>query len=107
MDDDFLPGGNVDGEYNPYTGERIVPINATTWSDASATELYKQLTVLENRLQIALTLGKVELIKQLSAAVDNLKSAITEAIARDAKRPTRKRPNTPQRNYRRGISDFL
>lgn len=106
--DDFLPSGNVDGDINPFTGERITEVNASTWTDASTSELYKQLAVLEKRLQIAMTLGKVEMITQLSAAVDHLKSAINEAFNRDSKRPTRKRPNTPdQRSFRRSSSDYL
>lgn len=109
MDDDFMPGGNVDGDINPYTGERILEINSTTWNEAGAQELYKQLAVLENRLNIARTLGKVELIKQLHMAVEGLKNAINEAIQRDAKRPTRKRPNTPEQRYdfRRRGGDYL
>lgn len=97
--DDFMPGGNLDGSINPYTGERILDVNSATWSEAGAQELYKQLAVLENRLNIARTLGKVELINQLHLAVESLKNAINEAIQRDAKRPTRKRPNTPEQRY--------
>lgn len=97
MDDmDFLPGGRLDGDRNPYTGEPIASIDSTTWSEQSASELYKQLAVLEKRLYISQTLGKVEIANQLQAAVAQLRSAITEAIKRDSKRPTRKRPNSYQ-----------
>ena len=93
--DDFLPGGRLDGDTNPYTGEPIVKLNANSWSESSPVELYKQLIVLENRLQIAHTLGKVDIIKQLTGAIAHLRASINEAMIRDSKRPIRKRPNTP------------
>lgn len=93
-DEDFTPGGNLDSDINPYTGEKITSLDARTWADTSATELYKQLQVLENRFYIAQTLGKVEIVQQLQAAVNQLRSAIQDAIKRDSRRPTRKRPNS-------------
>lgn len=94
MEDDVLPSGNVDGDINPFTGERIATIDARTWSDSSAPELYKQLTVLENRFYIAQTLGKVEIMRQMKVAIEQLKAQIQEAVKRDSKRPIRKRPNS-------------
>lgn len=105
--DEFQPGGRLDGDINPYTGEAIVKLNANSWAEASPVELYKQLTVLENRLQIAHTLGKVEIIQQLVGAIAHLRSSINEAMIRDSKRPIRKRPNTPdqRRNDQSSGSD--
>lgn len=100
--DDFLPGGRLDGDINPYTGAPIAKLNSAGWSEASSVDLYKQLIVLENRLQIAYTLGKVDIIKQLTGAIAQLRTSINEAMIRDSKRPTRKRPNTPDQRRNDG-----
>lgn len=94
MDEVFEPGGDLDGSVNPYTGERITALDARTWTDASASDLYKQLAVLENRFYISQTLGKVEITRQLQSAITQIKASIQEAVNRDSKRPTRKRPNS-------------
>lgn len=104
--DDFLPGGDLDGDYNPYTGEPITKLNANSWTEASPADLYKQLLVLENRLQIAHSLGKVEIVKQLMGAIAHLRTSISEATLRDSKRPIRKRPNTPDQRRRSNGGDF-
>lgn len=104
--DDFLPGGDLDGDYNPYTGEPITKLNANSWAEASPADLYKQLLVLENRLQIAHSLSKVEIVKQLMGAIAHLRTSISEATLRDSKRPIRKRPNTPDQRRRSNGGDF-
>lgn len=90
---DFLPSGDLSGAVNPYTGKAIPVVDSRVWGEATSSELYKQLYVLENRLHVAQTLGKVDMIRQLHAAITNIKAAITEAVQRDAHRPTKKRPN--------------
>ncbi len=103
MEDDFLPGGYLDADVNPYTGERITSIDSRGWVDASSSDLHKQMMVLEKRLMIAQTLGKMDIAKQLSVAIAQIKAAIDAAIKRDARRPVRKRPNSyePQRSTTR------
>lgn len=103
MDDDFLPGGYLDADVNPYTGERIASLDSRVWESASSSDLYKQLMVLEKRLMIAQTLGKMDIARQISAAVAQIKGAIDAAIKRDSRRPVRKRPNSyePQRSTTR------
>lgn len=105
--DDFQPGGRLDGDINPYTGEPIAKLDSNSWSESSPVDLYKQLMVLENRLMIAHTLGKVDIIKQLTGAIAHLRASINEAMIRDSKRPVRKRPNTPdqRRNDQSSGSD--
>lgn len=94
MHDDWLPHGNVDDDINPYTGERVPVLDSTVWGTASASDLYKQLSVLESRFYTAQTLGKVDIQNQIRQAIAQLKSCIAEAVKRDAKRPIKKRPNT-------------
>lgn len=85
----------MDGDVNPFTGEPIQKLDSSGWVDMHPTDLYKQLAVLEKRMSIAITLGKVEIVNQLKGAIEHLRSTISEAIKRESNRPVRKRPNTP------------
>lgn len=89
-----MPGGKFDSDVNPFTGESIPQINSTEWHEASTTDLYKQLSVLEKRLNIARSLGKVLMINQLQQAVDSLRETIQLSAARQRSAPIKKRPNS-------------
>lgn len=81
---------------NEFTNEKIDDAGVENWDSASVSELYRQRSVLMNRLTIAHTLGKVPIVNQLHAALSALDAQIKHAQQRPAS-PLKKRgsPNDP------------
>lgn len=89
----------MDSEINPYTGEKVPTVDSSVWGIATASELYKQLSILEKRFYAAQTLGKVDIQRQLQQSIAHLKGCIAEAVKRDGRRPVKKRPNHEQQRH--------
>lgn len=63
-------------DVTPITREPIKKVNANDWDNQGVSQLYDQLTTLENRLMYARQLGHADMIKQLEKGIARLRSQI-------------------------------
>lgn len=71
----------VDSEMNPFTGKPIPSVNAHNWHQASVTDLWEQMSVLNARLNAVGQLGKLEYIAPLRQAIADLQETIRQRTA--------------------------
>lgn len=78
-----LPEGGykIDGDVNPFTGKPIPSVNAHNWQQASITDLWEQMSVLNARLNVVGQMGKLEYIVPLRQAIADLQETIRQRTA--------------------------
>lgn len=74
-------GYKIDGEMNPFTGKPVPSVNADNWHQASITDLWEQMSVLNARLNVVGQLGKLEYIAPLRQAIADLQATIRHRTA--------------------------
>lgn len=60
----------------PITQQDIPKVEATEWKDDSLTQLYEQLTTLENRRMVVAQMGKFDMVRQIEAGIAHLRTVI-------------------------------
>lgn len=78
-----LPEGGykIDSDMNPFTGKPVPSVNAHNWQQASITDLWEQMSVLNARLNAVGQLGKLEYIAPLRTAIAQLQETIRQRTA--------------------------
>ena len=78
-----LPKGGykIDGDMNPFTGKPVPLVNSHNWQQASITDLWEQMSVLNARLNTVGQLGKLEYIAPLRQAIAELQETIRHRTA--------------------------
>ncbi|MNI73239.1 hypothetical protein D3C73_1292320 [compost metagenome] len=66
---------------NPFTGKPVPSVNAHNWQQASITDLWEQMSVLNARLNAVGQLGKLEYIGPLRNAIAELQETIRQRTA--------------------------
>ena len=66
---------------NPFTGKPVPSVNAQNWQQASITDLWEQMSVLNARLNTVGQLGKLEYIAPLRMAIAQLQETIRQRTA--------------------------
>lgn len=78
-----LPEGGykIDSDMNPFTGKPVPSVNSHNWQQASITDLWEQMSVLNARLNAVGQLGKLEYIAPLRQAIAELQETIRHRTA--------------------------
>lgn len=66
---------------NPFTGKPVPSVNSHNWQQASITDLWEQMSVLNARLNVVGQLGKLEYIAPLRQAIAELQETIRQRTA--------------------------